>query len=137
MNNGRTQFVGVSRLVAPAEKVVGSLGGHAPVGALRSGLEDVQDVPRSATVAARAGGKEIVMKYTTSRLVVEGFYWVRCWAALAGREYETIMKVYFNDSFRKSDSGNGPNTVFWDGENVSIDDDRLRAFAGPIPRPEG
>lgn len=137
MSNGRTQFESVPKLVAHAETVVRSLGGHAPVGALRSGSADVQDVPRSTTVAARAGGKEIDMKYTTSRPVVEGFYWVQCWAALAGREYETIMKVYFNDSFRKPASGNGPNTGFWDGENVSIDDDRLRAFAGPIPRPEG
>ena len=67
------------------------------------------------------------MKYGTTRPTVEGFYWVRCWAALAGREYETIVKVYV--------TGSGP-TIFWDGVNVSIDDDRLRAFAGPIPRPE-
>jgi hypothetical protein len=76
------------------------------------------------------------MRYTTSRPMAEGFYWVWCWAALAGREYETIVKVYFNGAFRLL-SGGGPNAVFWDGENVSINDDRLRAFAGPIPPPEG
>jgi len=74
------------------------------------------------------------MRYVTSRPEVEGFYWVRCWAPLGAREYETIVKVYFNGCFRKSVSG--PNTVFWDGENISIDDHRLRAFAGPIPMPE-
>jgi hypothetical protein len=29
-----------------------------------------------------------------------------------------------------------PDTVFWDGVSVSIDDERLSEFAGPIPRPE-
>ena len=83
-----------------------------------------------------ADGAEVVMRYGTNRPTTEGFYWVRCWAAMAGREYETVMRVYFNGSFRVVPGG-GPNAAFWDGQNVSIEDDRLRAFAGPILRPEG
>ena len=77
------------------------------------------------------------MRYSTSRPTVEGFYWARCWIPLVGREYENIVKVYFSSGYFRSAPGGGPNTVFWDGENVSINDDRLRAFAGPIPPPEG
>jgi hypothetical protein len=80
------------------------------------------------------------MKYVKNmpfrRPTVEGFYWTKCLAVLAGREYETIVKVFFSNCFGPVPTGSSPNTVFWDGEVVRIDDCRLLAFAGPIPSPE-
>jgi hypothetical protein len=101
-------------------------------------------MPSAAKVATRIVFQEVIMRYTTDRPTLEGFYWVRYWAAMADREYETVVWVYYNGAFRAVDPNrahganlSGPNAVFWDGENYSITDDQLRAFAGPIPRPEG
>ena len=71
------------------------------------------------------------MKYTTARPTVAGFYWARCQKITTGGEYETVVKVSASSS-----TGGRPDHVFWDGENVSISDERLLAFAGPIPFPE-
>lgn len=80
------------------------------------------------------------MKYTIQRPKVAGFYWAKCVGILSGREYETIIKVYtacVDGDTPETHALRSPDTVFWDGENVHLDDDRLVAFAGPIPTPEG
>lgn len=83
------------------------------------------------------------MKYVQNRIgsrpVLAGYYWAKCVAAMSGREYETIVDVYTACRDRdtpESHAQRAPDTVFWDGENVSIEDERLLAFAGPLPRPE-
>ncbi len=68
-----------------------------------------------------------------------GWYWVKCVGSLSGGEYECIVHVYTacrDGDTSESHSKRAPDTVFWDSENVSIEDERLLAFAGPIPRPE-
>jgi hypothetical protein len=59
-----------------------------------------------------------------TRPTVPGFYWAKCVGLLSDREFESVVKL------------TTPTKVFWDGENITIDDERLLAFAGPIPRPE-
>lgn len=73
----------------------------------------------------------------TSRPRVAGFYWARCMGTMSGREYETIVKICSSGLFSGSPANKIPDTVLWEGVSVSITDERLLAFAGPIPRPEG
>jgi hypothetical protein len=83
------------------------------------------------------------MKYVPngphSRPSEPGWYWAKCAALLSDHEYECIVRVYTACKDRdtpEAHSSRAPDTVFWDGENVSIEDERLLAFAGPIQTPE-
>ncbi len=67
---------------------------------------------------------------------VAGFYWARCRGSLSGRVYETVVKISSTGLFGGSSKSTVPDTVYWDGVSIGIDDDRLLAFAGPIPTPE-
>jgi hypothetical protein len=69
------------------------------------------------------GYRSAPLQYTTSKPTVDGWYWVKALTS-GGSLYETIAKVY-----------NKGTTVFYDGENFSIDSERFRMWAGPIPKP--
>lgn len=72
----------------------------------------------------------------SERPQIEGFYWAKCMGVLSGRVYETVVKIYTTGVFGDSAKAPSvPNTVCWDGACVSVEDDRLLAFAGPISRP--
>ena len=71
--------------------------------------------------------------WTTSRPLVEGWYWCRCRGTLSGAIYTTMVKAY------RSDTKLGPpTTAFWDGDNLSISSDCFTAWSDtPIPEPKG
>lgn len=73
---------------------------------------------------------------SSTRPLVAGFYWVKCRGFMVDRVFQTVVKISTSNLFGEPDPRNSPNTVFWDGENVRIDDERLLSFAGPIPMPE-
>ena len=89
-------------------------------------------------------GNITLMKYVPNqpghRPTVVGHYWVRYMAPLSGHVHETVVHVYNKKHtmaiIQGAVNGDPPDTVFWDGENVSLEDDRLLAFAGPLPKPE-
>jgi hypothetical protein len=73
------------------------------------------------------------MRFNTERPQETGFYFVK-YRASTGKQHNTVMRAYCSSKYIKGAS-NTPNLVFWDGENVRVSDDRLLAFAGPIPLP--
>jgi hypothetical protein len=73
----------------------------------------------------------------SERPQIEGFYWAKYRGMISGCVCETVVKIYATGLLGGSvKSPSVPNTVCWDGVCVSVDDDRLLEFAGPIPRPE-
>ena len=78
------------------------------------------------------------MIWTNDKPEVEGHYWAECVGQLSGRQYKTIVNVYASDD-SDGDSDNGDiDTVFWDGENMSINNSSfLRWGSEPIAEPDG
>jgi hypothetical protein len=46
----------------------------------------------------------------------EGYYWVKAAGVLTGKFNKHVVHVYSSDHYEEK-----PDTVFWDGENFSID----------------
>jgi hypothetical protein len=74
------------------------------------------------------------MTYTEERPTEPGFYWVKVLSSMR-RRFVTVVKV--TGARGMMDPSAKPEHVFWDGETVSVQDERLLEFAGPIPPPEG
>jgi hypothetical protein len=81
---------------------------------------------------------ERLMTYTKDRPSDPGFYWVKVLSS-EGRRFETVVKVSWGSRVGERGPGTSspkPENVFWDGETVTVHDERLLEFAGPIPTPE-
>lgn len=66
------------------------------------------------------------MKWTYDKPNEDGFYFVRISANL-GKEHTNVVHVLTRL--------NGQHSVFWDGENVSINHERFIKWSGPIKEP--
>ncbi len=57
------------------------------------------------------------MKWTKSKPITAGYYWVKAHTLLSGTTKAFIVKVYCRKKNKL------PDTVFWDGENFNLDCD--------------
>jgi len=80
------------------------------------------------------------MRFTTDRPREPGFYFMKFDTSMGlGKRnmHMTVVHAYYCGEIGCTNQPEhpNPNVVFWDGENVSITDECLVAFAGPIPPP--
>lgn len=86
----------------------------------------------------------MTMIYLPYRPRYAGYYWVKICPNLSKtteppQYIERIVKVFstcHDGDGPEEHSGRRPNMVCLDGDTILIEDPRLLAFAGPIPKPE-
>ena len=65
------------------------------------------------------------MKWTNKKPTIDGFYFVKCVGQLSGNKFTTVVKVY-----------NDCSSVFFDGENYTLNDDAFLEWSDvPIDPP--
>lgn len=71
------------------------------------------------------------MHWTTNSPTKEGFYWCKCYSILKNSTYITVVKAYSSNTKTKK-----VDTVFWDGENFTLNKDDFREWSSePIEMP--
>ncbi len=72
------------------------------------------------------------MKWTKNKPTKKGYYWVRSKTLISGKIKDFIVHVY------SSTPKGTPDTVFWDGENFSLDDETFLKWSDePVEKPIG